>query len=177
MQGWNMRRFSIKKTRVALAIVIFAFTTYGTVSPTIADTPGSIGSWTTSTNHLPLDISGATSVTYNGYIYVMGGTSSSTGNKSSAIYYSKLNSDGSVGSWTTSGNSLPQALYYPSATTANGYIYVMGGYAAGYQNTVYYAKINSDGSVGSWTTSGNSLPQAIYEAVSPQQQITATSIS
>lgn len=91
----------------------------------------------------------------------MGGTSSSGGHLSS-VYYTKLSSDGTVGSWTTSTNSLPSTLYYPSAAVYNGYLYVMGGYSSGFHNAVYYAKINADGSIGSWSTSTNALPQGMY---------------
>ncbi len=127
------------------------------------DTTGSVGTWTTSSNPVPVDVSGAGAVTYNGYAYVLGGSSSHIGH-SDGVYYAKLGSDGSVGSWATSPNSLPHTLYYPSAVMANGYIYVMGGHSSGFQDAVYYAKINSDGSIGSWVTSPNSLPQGIYEA-------------
>jgi len=159
-----MSRFRAHKARI-IAIIAAITCVVGTGAPVaIADAGiGAVGSWATGTN-LPLDVSGAVSVTYNGYAYVLSGASSSTGDKSSAVYYAKLGTDGTVGSWTTSTHSLPQALYYPSAVTANGYIYVMGGYSTGFQSAVYYAKINSDGSIGSWTTSANSLPQGMYQA-------------
>ena len=126
---------------------------------------GSVGSWTTSTNTLPQALGGATSVTYNGYVYVMGGDNGSyTGQNT--VYYAPLNSNGSVGSWTTSTSTLPQGLYGATSVIYNGYVYVMGGYYNGNLNTVYYAPLNSNGSVGSWTTSTSTLPQGLNEATS-----------
>lgn len=124
---------------------------------------GSVGSWTTSPNSLPAGLDLSSSVVHNGYIYVMGGYA--TGGQTNAVYYAPLNGDGSVGSWTTSPNSLPQAVYSPTAVVNDGYVYVMGGYASGGPiDGVYYAPLNGDGSVGSWTTSPNSLPQALDAA-------------
>ncbi len=68
---------------------------------------------------------------------------------------------GDVGEWQTASNALPAAKSSPNGVVANGYVYVLGGYTSGATNTVYYAKLNTDGSVGSWQT-GNSLPVARY---------------
>jgi hypothetical protein len=43
------------------------------------------------------------------------------------VYYAPLNSNGSVGSWSTNVNALPAALDGAKATSANGYIYFLGG--------------------------------------------------
>ena len=124
--------------------------------------------WTTSTSTLPQALNEATSVTYNGYVYVMGGMNNSGNSSFNTVYYAPLNSNGSVGSWTTSTNTLPQALGGATSVTYNGYVYVMGGDNGSYtgQNTVYYAPLNSNGSVGSWTTSTSTLPQGLNEATS-----------
>ncbi len=122
--------------------------------------------WTTSTSTLPQALNEATSVTYNGYVYVMGGMNNSGNSSFNTVYYAPLNSNGSVGSWTTSTNTLPQALGGATSVTYNGYVYVMGGDNGSYLNTVYYAPLNSNGSVGSWTTSTSTLPQGLYGATS-----------
>lgn len=125
---------------------------------------GSVGSWATSPNQLPQGLSYATSAIVNGYLYVMGGYNSG-GNVVDAVYYSKLGSNGSIGSWQTeSTNTLPQAVGYATTFVNNGYIYVVGGEASGGANlaTVYYAKPNGDGSMGAWTNdTGNPLPQGL----------------
>ncbi len=135
-------------------------TTLNTVYYAPLNSNGSVGSWTASTSTLPQALSAATSVTYNGYVYVMGGH-----NNNNTVYYAPLNSNGSVGSWTTSTSTLPQGLSGATSVTYNGYVYVMGG-NNGYSNTVYYAPLNSNGSVGSWTASTSTLPQALSEATS-----------
>jgi N-acetylneuraminic acid mutarotase len=136
---------------------------------------GSVGSWSTASNPMTKALSYETASVVNGELYVMGGqTSSSSGvNLSSSVYYAPLNTDGSVGSWTTSNNSLPQNSRLASAVTANGYLYYMGGDhlvdpVNGFVtlSTVYYAPVNVDGSVGTWSTSSNSLPAALYGAAS-----------
>lgn len=162
MRRFVVRVFSKSKAIVfALSILALGFSSTPVAA---AGETGSVGSWTTSSNHAPLDLSGGAAVVSNGYVYVIGGSSSSGGTWLDSVYYAKLASDGSVGSWTTSNNPIPHGVYYPSAASANGYIYVMGGYGGGFQSAVYYAKVNSDGSIGSWATSPNSLPQAAYEA-------------
>ncbi len=88
--------------------------------------------WTTSTSTLPQALNEATSVTYNGYVYVMGGMNNSGNSSFNTVYYAPLNSNGSVGSWTTSTNTLPQALSGATSVTYNGYVYVMGGYNGSY---------------------------------------------
>jgi hypothetical protein len=115
---------------------------------------GSVGTWNTAANALPTTVYQATSVASNGYVYVMGGVGSST------VYYAKLNSDGSVGTWNTASNALPGNRQQATSVVANGYVYVIGGSNGTIQSTVYYAKLNSDGSVGTWNTAANALPGA-----------------
>ncbi len=113
--------------------------------------------WQTNANVLPDARDRATSVTANGYIYVIGGTNGSTG--TNTVYYAQLNLDGSTGSWTTSANALPEGRSGHTSVVANGYAYVIGGTASGTgTNTVYYAQLNLDGTTGAWQTSVNTLP-------------------
>jgi N-acetylneuraminic acid mutarotase len=127
---------------------------------------GTVGTWNTSANSLPLSMSSATTVTENGYVYVLGGWGGGiNGNYGlNSVYYAKLNNDGTVGTWNTSANSLPQATLNSTAVTSNGYVYLMGGSDGNAsRNSVYYAKLNNDGTVGTWNTSVNSLPLIIAE--------------
>jgi hypothetical protein len=130
----------------------------GTVSTVLyakLNADGTVGTWQTATNGLPATLSDMAAVAYNGYVYVFGGASSS------AVYYARIGADGAPGSWTTSGNSLPATRAEPAAVVANGYAYVMGGNNITNQTTVYYAKLNADGTVGSWTDdSSHPLPAA-----------------
>jgi hypothetical protein len=117
---------------------------------------GTLGSWATSATTFPIatGLYLHTSVTANGYVYMMGGYSSSGGNQNK-VYYSKLNADGSLGARTTSGNNLTSAVQSAAAVTANGYVYVLGGSTTplptGNINSGYFAKLNMDGSISTWT--------------------------
>ncbi len=112
----------------------------------------------------------------NGYMYVTGGCS--TGNPpngcstiSTLVEYAELFNAGNKNatSWTNA-NTYATNRTGVASVAYNGYIYVAGGCATSYtvsnstcngQNaTVNYAVINPDGTLGTWTTSGNSLPSA-----------------
>jgi hypothetical protein len=124
---------------------------------------GTIGSWAATTS---INVSGsqprigATSVVANGYLYEIGGYD---GTYRDTVYYAKLNADGTIGSWAATNPinvaSVSQPRYRASSVTANGYVYVIGGLEATLttKDTVYYAKLNADGTIGSWaaTTSIN----------------------
>jgi len=121
---------------------------------------GSIGSFTTSGNNIPIPLHNHSSVIYNGYIYITGGQNNS--GYQNTVYYAKINSDGSIGNFTTSGNNIPTSLCNHSSVVNKGYLYITGGYVGSYFNTVYYAKINSDGDIGSFTKSSNNIPTPLH---------------
>lgn len=114
---------------------------------------GTVGVWDTTTS-LPDARWCSASVVYNGYVYVICGRSENT------VYYAPLNADGTVGVWNTT-TSLPDVRGYSAAVVYNSYVYVIGGWDSGYniQNTVYYASLNANGTVGVWNTT-TSLPDA-----------------
>ncbi|MDO8430196.1 MAG: hypothetical protein Q7S73_02415, partial [bacterium] len=97
------------------------------------------------------------SIVANGYVYVIGGSISGVSYQST-VFYAKLNSDGSTSAWATNANALPEIRGLHSSIIANGYVYVIGGYSNSFQSTIYYAKLNSDGSTGTWSTNTNALP-------------------
>ena len=73
-------------------------------------------------------------------------------NGSTAVYYSKFNSDGSLGTWLTSVNSLPIGRKQLTTVYANGYIYSIAG---GSDDTIYYT------SVGRVVSSGQALADSL----------------
>jgi N-acetylneuraminic acid mutarotase len=127
---------------------------YAPISP-----DGSVGAWVTSSNTLPLVLTGAGATAHNGYLYVIGGDAGGP-NRSDLVFYAHINPDGSVGAWTTAPNPTPQPMMDMTVSTYNGYLYTAGGINAttGILNAVFYAPLNPDGSIGTWVTSGNSLP-------------------
>lgn len=99
------------------------------------------------------------------FVYVMGGQKLSTdapGGTDTVFMASVDPTAGTVSTWQTLSSTLPQPLVGMSATAYNGYLYVAGGLNTNGvpQSTVYSAPINTDGTLGTWTTATNSLPTA-----------------
>ncbi len=137
-----------------------------TVSSEVSATTGS-----GSTNSVTISwnaVSGAT-----GY-YVYKGTTSGGENErisTTSTSYTDVGVLTGVQTWSTT-TALPQSTaYYGSYAYAtsveyNGYVYEIGGdNGSSSLSTVYYALINSNGTVGSWNTT-TSLPSGIYNASS-----------
>ncbi|HJP96740.1 MAG TPA: hypothetical protein VJ843_05235, partial [Candidatus Saccharimonadales bacterium] len=117
---------------------------------------GTLSNWQTSPVTLPSAVNATAAYVANGYLYVLGGNVS--GASTAATYYTHINGDGSINAWN-SATSLPVALANGTTFAANGYLYYMGG-INGSGTTVgatYYSPLNSDGSIGSWTST-TSLP-------------------
>ena len=114
---------------------------------------GQPGTWGTTTS-MPQAVEFEQAVVLNGYIYTMGGGLAS--GKTSSVYYSKVNLDGTLGAWTaTTSLPPPTGISSGGAATYNGYIYMIGGFTPPSNTvnaTVYYAKANADGTVGTWNT-------------------------
>jgi hypothetical protein len=117
---------------------------------------GTLGNWGTTTS-LPLANTKPAVAAYNGYLYAMGGENHNSGGFKS-VQYAPINSDGTVGAWQT-GPDLNVAHPQAGSIVKDGYLYVFGGGLHSYlTNTVERAKINPDGSLGSWAYD-TSMPQ------------------
>ena len=136
-------------------------TTAGTLSAAL---------WTTETNALPAARGFAAGALANGFnsrvsgsgtVYVLGGLDAA-GAATSTVYYASLSSNGAVGAWATT-TALPQPRYAFGAAIFRGRLYVAGGNdgADSPVATVYSAPINSDGTLGAWSTSLPSLPTPV----------------
>ncbi len=96
-------------------------------------------------------------VVYGNYLYVLGGYSSGA---NTVVEYAKLNANGSIVSWTNT-TPLPDPGIYDQAVVAyHGYIYNIGGVEYNVTSSVYYAKIQTNGSLGSWSRT-TVLPTAL----------------
>jgi len=137
--------------------------------------PGSLA-WTAS-SALPAPQSG-TSVAFaqvdgNNYVYAVGGAGAG-GTPTANVYYATVSIGGSIGPWQST-SALPAALAFTSATAATqyntsitpakGFLYAVGGAtdAGGTPSTaIYRASINSNGTLGGWSTGGVAqLPVAL----------------
>jgi N-acetylneuraminic acid mutarotase len=124
---------------------------------------GTIGSWNSATP-LPDGVCYGAGIAANGFLYVLGGINFDPeygAVYSNIVYYSKINSDGSLDAWNIT-TPLPQILYFLSASVWNNTIYVVGG-STGFAiaSNVYSAQIQSNGSLSNWTPQA-SLPLEIY---------------
>lgn len=91
-----------------------------------------------------------TAVAYNNRMYLLGGLS--TSGPVSTTEVANINPTGTLGSWTSS-TALPSALYGHGAQVYNDRLYVLGGASSiggTPSSSVYYVKINSDGSLNNW---------------------------
>jgi hypothetical protein len=119
-----------------------------------------IGSWTAQTA-LPTKLCQGASASWNNTVYVIGGTPDGTAaNATSAVYYADA-TNGQIRNWIAA-SPLPIPLTFTLAGVVGNWLIVAGGKntAGANVNTVYYAAIQSDGSLGGWKT-GPALPQAV----------------
>lgn len=136
---------------------------------------GDIGSWTTTgMQAIPNGSSsgryGHGVQVYNDTLYIIGGRDSGN-NFRADVWYSKLNSDGTMNSWTQTNGFTTGRMSMGGNMTAvwGGYIYLSGGctavngsgYCTAYATDVRLASINADGSVGQWGTVANITNQML----------------
>ncbi len=132
----------MKKLLLLVMILALAVTTYA------------IGSWI-ATTPLPSDVQMQGSIVIGDYIYSVSGYSGVSG-ALTAVYYNTMNPDGSVSAtWSTTTDTPVSQCYITDAVSyANGYIYSACGWDYGggtYVDKVYYAAVNGDGTLGTWS--------------------------
>ncbi|KPA10861.1 conserved hypothetical protein, secreted, partial [Candidatus Magnetomorum sp. HK-1] len=109
---------------------------------------GYLGEWNETTS-LPYAVYNHQCFTANGFVYCAGGYND---NRISQVWYATLNTDGSLGNWQET-TSLPYGVLSHQCFTANGFVYCAGGsgiYVNSQTSQVWYATLNTDGSLGNW---------------------------
>jgi hypothetical protein len=128
-------------------------------------TAGTVGTWTALTNTLPQPLLGLSATVHNGFLYVAGGLNT-TATPVTAVYSAPVNSDGTIGTWTTATNALPTARAFGTMFVYGGIIYFIDGDPnasilpndQGVGDTLTYYASAVRGKVGTWTLNGNSTP-------------------
>ena len=137
--------------------------TGATVNYAPINSDGTLDSWT-STSSLAIPRSYAGAAAYNGRIYVWGGYNTTTAAATASVEYADIHSDGTLGAWQPAA-SMTTAVCRAATTAYKGYLYALGGSttpssgctssSTGGTNTVQYAPILADGTIGTWQTTTN----------------------
>jgi N-acetylneuraminic acid mutarotase len=123
------------------------------------NTDGTLGTWVSDTS-LPVALQSASAITICNKVYLIGGSNTAFVGLNS-VYVSTINSDGTLGTWSSYG-TLPGSTHSPAVIVTKNRIHVIGGYHNGAISTVYSAVVNIDGSIGVWST-GTALPITLYQ--------------
>lgn len=87
---------------------------------------------------------------YNNRMYIMGGQTNASSGGTTTVEYADIKPNGMLGSWST-GTALPSARHGHTMHIYNDTMYLIGGNNSGtLQNSTYYVKLNSNGSMNSW---------------------------
>jgi Kelch motif len=114
--------------------------------------------WYVSSNTLPAANSYTQIHAYNNKLYLVGGRDTS-GNALTAVRVADILPTGDIGAWSTSGMedlTTPTARFGHSVHIYNDVMYIIGGNNSGtLRNTVFYSRLNSDGTMNPWTATSN----------------------
>ncbi len=125
-------------------------------SATLSTTTNTVGSWITESNGLPAPQWNFGLATNGNFIYTVGGMDNNF-TPTNVVYYTQVDTDGTMHAWQ-SATPLPDNRVAANVFVLNNKLYVIGGKTQQYSgdtNTVYYATINGDGSLGTWQQDSN----------------------
>jgi parallel beta-helix repeat protein len=123
---------------------------------------GNLGEWKLMDVRLPVPLQGHTAVYCNGYVYVAGGTSQTSGGEgSSSVLGAQVRADGHFSDFI-SETVLPVALKYHTMEVEGEDLFIIGGEDndGNKLNTVYKNRSTVNGTLGSWNLE-TALPAAI----------------
>ena len=116
-----------------------------------------IGTWTSTTNY-PITDGHQSCAATGGYIYCVGGYTSSGPSLVNSTYYASITSSG-VGAWTQT-TSYPTVIYAQSCVASSGDIYcVAGATDTSIVDEIFYSPSSSSQGLGTWTSAA-SYPSA-----------------
>ena len=123
---------------------------------------GQIGEWKIGPQ-LVEDRGFTEAVVKNGFIYVVGGGNGPNGQHLlTTVERAKINPDGSLGEWQQEQNRTVLPRRCTKLSLIGDYIYSFGGFGGTLLDSVEYAKIEADGSVGRWTMASEPMTLPRY---------------
>lgn len=117
---------------------------------------GSLVSWLSDSAALPKGMIWHSTVLKGNYVYVIGGNDNVFGSSSNNLVYKGEISNGLISSWTLV-NSLPIKSALGNAAVVSNRVYYAGGKDESnlLSNKLFFADIETDGTIGPWNVSGN----------------------
>lgn len=123
---------------------------------------GQVGEWKPGPL-LVVDRGFTEAVVHDGFIYVVGGGNGPNGKHLlRSVERAKINPDGSLGQWRLETNQTILPRRCTKLALIDGYLYSFGGFGGTLLDSVEYAKINSDGSIGTWKMASDSMTLPRY---------------
>ena len=115
---------------------------------------GTLGSWSP-TSAITTERESHGVAAYNGFLYVVSGRIDSTFRLT--VEAASINANGTLGLWTVLSSTLPTVQDNPGVVAYEGYLYAVGGTDENFVDlaTVRVAKIEADGTLGSWTSTSS----------------------
>ena len=114
---------------------------------------GIISNWVTAGSLPVASIQDTNVVVTRNRVYLIGGDGSQ--DISNSIFVASINQDGTLGSWSNSGLTLPKSIYgyWNTTIVTRSKVIIIQPYGSyGYSRTHFEAPINADGTLGTWTT-------------------------
>lgn len=129
-------------------------------APILAD--GRIGEWKMGPRLIE-DRGFTEAVVKNGFIYVVGGGNGPNGQHLlTTVERAKINPDGSLSEWRQETNRTVLPRRCTKLSLIGDYLYSFGGFGGTLLDSVEYAKIEADGSVGKWTMTSEPMTLPRY---------------
>jgi hypothetical protein len=113
--------------------------------------------WYPSSNTLTAATSYSAAAVYNNRLYLLGGQTNASAGGVTTVAYTDLKPTGDISAWSSTGmQALPDVRHGHSVHIYNDVMYLIGGNSNGtLRNTVYYSKLNTDGTMNAWTATTN----------------------
>lgn len=129
---------------------------------------GTAGTWATTTP-LPQPLFAAEAMIFHGRIYVSGGNNAA-GASIANVYFTQINSDGTLGNWQTLTN-IPAPLAYHQMVAVGRFLYLLGGESVAVDpvtnslntplDTIFFSQINlQDGTLSAWSINPSGMGSA-----------------